>query len=176
MSWHRRIDSVLAHSATKREAAEALGVHGSTLGSYVIERRSDLHARWRSLPSDGAFAMAGNRKPPKATSTPANAEMAALVGAAAEVAPPDPDFPTSANCLRLMLAMFRLSGTLNWPRGYVRGIMLALEDAGCATTTQRVVRWYRSKLSTDPEVRLGRKSYLDGFEREIELLCERAYR
>ena len=176
MSWHNRIDAAMASAATKREAAESLAVHGTTLGSYISERRPDLHARWRSLPSDGAFAMAGERTPPRATGTTAQADMDAVVAAAARIAPPHPSYPTCANCLRLMLAMYRVSGTLNWPRGYVRGVMLALEDAGCPPTTQRVVRWYRSKLSSDPDMQVGGGSYYSGFEAEIAALSARAYR
>ena len=76
--------------------------------------------------------------------------MRELVAEALAELPPDPDLPQRANVVRLMLGMWYVSGSLRWPRGWVRQVMVGLEGSGCAVPNPTVCRWYRSALAQDP--------------------------
>ena len=76
--------------------------------------------------------------------------MLELVAEALAEFPPDPGLSQRANVVRLMLGMWYVSGTLTWPRGWVRQVMVGLRDRGCDVPNPTVCRWYRSALAQDP--------------------------
>lgn len=73
-----------------------------------------------------------------------------LVAEAARDHPPDPAASDRANVVRLMLSMWNVSGTMRFPRGWTREMMLELGRRGCAVPNAKVLRWYRSKVADDP--------------------------
>jgi hypothetical protein len=77
-------------------------------------------------------------------------EAKALVAEALEEAPLDPTSPQGGNVVRLLSAMWFVCGTLNFPRGWVREVQLAMRDADCPVPTPASCRWYRSALIVDP--------------------------
>jgi hypothetical protein len=86
----------------------------------------------------------------------AQAESDALVAeAAADLAAAgyglSPDHFIRHNVVRLLVAMFAITGTMDFRRGWVRSVMLALDEAGCTHSTQVTLRWFRSNLVRDPE-------------------------
>lgn len=50
----------------------------------------------------------------------------------------------------LIAKAYNISGTIMWPRGWVREAMLVLGAAGCTVSTAQIVRWYRSHISEAP--------------------------
>ncbi len=76
--------------------------------------------------------------------------MRELVAEALAELPPDPGLSQRANVVRLMLGMWYVSGTIRWPRGWVRQVMAGLGGRGCEVPSPSVCRWYRSALAQDP--------------------------
>tara|TARA_R110002049_G_scaffold67291_5_gene174786 strand:+ start:2157 stop:2540 length:384 start_codon:yes stop_codon:yes gene_type:complete len=62
----------------------------------------------------------------------------------------DPDASTRSNMVGLIAHAYHISGTIHWPRGWVREAMLVLDAAGCTVPTAQIVRWYRSRISEAP--------------------------
>src|SRR5262249_46719423 len=140
------IEDVLGAAATKREAAARLGMTGGALASRMI-RETRLLKRWRALPADGAFAGRDTSLPRPCRS---QADADALVAEAALDPPSDPSAPQRVNIVRLLLAMYAISGSVRFPRGWTRALILAMETAGARPPTVKVARWYRSRLSDAP--------------------------
>ncbi|MDF2231583.1 hypothetical protein P2H44_03365 [Albimonas sp. CAU 1670] len=142
----RRLEEVLATSATKREAAERLGV----TPSYARDRaeKAGLLETWRGLPSGLAFAGPSCGGLPTATKRQAEAD--ALIAEALQDAPLDPLASQASSIVGLLLAAYAITGSIAFPRGWVRGVMLAFEREGLRVPSAHSVRWYRSKLNADP--------------------------
>jgi hypothetical protein len=64
----------------------------------------------------------------------------------------------AANCrqatARLMVEMWNVQGSWNWPRGWVRPFMLALDGAGFPTTRE-MARWHRCHVRANPDLFRG---------------------
>ena len=63
---------------------------------------------------------------------------------------PRPDMRASDNVLRIALGMWFVGGSLNFPRGWVRSVMVACRAAGAPHPNPKCIRWYRSKLRDAP--------------------------
>lgn len=65
--------------------------------------------------------------------------------------PIDPSGTRRAALVRLLAGVWLHNGrSINFPHGYVRAVMLAVEGAGMHRPTRPVVRWHRSALQDDP--------------------------
>jgi hypothetical protein len=131
----------------------ALGVAADNLNCLVHTSHPELLPLWRKLPAGGAYRGCGTELP---RSHRFQRESDALVAeAAADLAeagyPLSPTHSVRQNVVRLLVAMFAITGTLNLRRGWVRSVMLAIEAAGCPATTATATRWYRVSLADDPE-------------------------
>lgn len=150
----KKIIDAIAASATKREAASALGLTGARVSSLVYESRDGALARaWSDLPSGGAFAGASTEVPGPCTDQAAADDLVAEAVA---------DSPIVLTCnqrecvVGLMLAMFNITGTMAFPRGWVRAVMLAFDAAGHpARPTPSSLRWYRRQLQNEPTTFAG---------------------
>lgn len=69
---------------------------------------------------------------------------------AADDAQLDPDASMRSNVVTLLAHAWNVSGTIHWPRGWVREAMLVLATAGCGVPTAQIMRWYRSRISEAP--------------------------
>lgn len=63
---------------------------------------------------------------------------------------PRPDLRASDNVLRIALGMWFVGGSLNFPRGWVRSVMVACRAVGAPHPNPKCIRWYRSKLRDTP--------------------------
>ncbi|MCC5957690.1 MAG: hypothetical protein JJU07_16440 [Natronohydrobacter sp.] len=63
---------------------------------------------------------------------------------------PRPDLRASDNVLRIVVGTWFVSGTLDFPRGWVRSVMVACRAAGAAHPNAKCIRWYRSKMRDTP--------------------------
>ena len=169
--WQDRVTDAVQSAETKREACEVIGVNGTLLHSHIHQRRPDLSDKWRSLPAAGCFSDS-SMEPPGPVSD--QSVMDELVENACKIATPEPSVTQVRNCVRLMLAMYRVAGSLNWHRGWVRAVMLAFEAHDCKVPTSRNLRWYRCRLATEPDL-VRAERYGDGFEGEIERIYANAY-
>lgn len=150
--WTGSLDEALATARDKRGAAERLGVHAGTVRSYIEKHRPELMERWSALPAGGAFA--GRRGVPMARPGQARADELvdeALADLAAAGWPLSPHNPQKHDVVRLVLQLYAITGSIALPYGWVRSTIVAMRDAGCAAPTPASVRWYRSKLSTEPD-------------------------
>lgn len=82
---------------------------------------------------------------------PRQAEADALVAEALADCRLQPEASQRWNATRILWALYRLTGTMNWPRGWVRSCMLALGNAGAWVPTAAVLRWYRIRMMDVPE-------------------------
>jgi hypothetical protein len=57
---------------------------------------------------------------------------------------------TRSRVVRLLCAVFEVSGGLNLRRGWVGRVQEVLADAGAPVPSPRILRCYRSRLSDDP--------------------------
>lgn len=147
--WHGRVDEALARAATKREAAEALGVPVAALHGHLYSARPDTYRRvWRALPSGGAYA-GRDRGLPGPSRRQAEAD-ALVAEAASDVGHLSPCAPSRHTIVRLLLGIYAITGSLDLPRGWVRAVLRTLAEADCPPTTPSVVRWYRTVLASDP--------------------------
>lgn len=62
----------------------------------------------------------------------------------------DPEASMRSNMVCLISHAWNISGSIMWPRGWVREAMLVLDAAGCEVPTPHIVRWYRSRISESP--------------------------
>jgi len=174
--WHDMVDEAFLQADSKRSAAEYLSVPATTLNSHLGSNRPDLLVKWRSMPSDGAYRIPRPGTLPKKGNAQRQERMDRLVAEAARMELPDPDAPAVTNTVRLLLAMYRISGTVGWHRGWVRAIMVELRKSSAHVSSAHTIRWYRSRLVADPcgpIVCGGNRA--DGFADEIEALADRAY-
>lgn len=74
----------------------------------------------------------------------------ALVDDAAAVTDLRADLSARSNVVRLMLAMYRANGSLNWRRGWADRMREVLGERGLPVPSGKVLRWYRSNLSANP--------------------------
>jgi hypothetical protein len=153
------IEAALRSCSTKREVAEKLGMTGNGLGArlFTLPR---LRAIWRRLPADGAFAGRDNTTPKPCRSQD---DADALVAEALADAPIDPTVAQRVNMVRLMLAMYSISGSMLFPRGWARAVILAFESARADVPTLKSIRWYRSHLSDAP----SRFANVPGIDRQL---------
>lgn len=140
------IEAALGSSTTKREVADKLGMTGNGLGASLF-RIPKLRAMWRRLPADGAFAGRDNATPKPSRS---QHDADALVAEALVDAPIDPNASQRINLARIIFAMYSISGSMMFPRGWARAVILAFEAAGAKAPTLKSIRWYRSHLSDAP--------------------------
>lgn len=76
--------------------------------------------------------------------------MRAMVAEAAADAPLDPSASQNQNIALLLLAMFAVTGTMHWPRGWVQAAQEEFLRAGCCVPTREILRWFRSRVQDDP--------------------------
>jgi len=62
----------------------------------------------------------------------------------------DPKASMRSNLVTIIAHAWNISGTIRWPRGWCRELMLVLDAAGCEVPSPRVLRWYRSRISEAP--------------------------
>lgn len=74
----------------------------------------------------------------------------ALVKEALEDFPPSPDFSMRANAVRLLVGMWFVQGSMNFPRGWVAPAMQAFIESGVDCPNARCWRSYRSDLVENP--------------------------
>ncbi len=55
------------------------------------------------------------------------------------------------NVARVMAEMYYICGTMYWPRGWVRALMVAMAPHGL-DATQASMRWYRNSLKDNPTI------------------------
>lgn len=143
------MDAIRA-SATKREAAALIGKHAARISCLVYAANDGALARaWSDLPAGGAFAGAPVSVPRRFT---AQAKADDLVAEAIADSPIDITWNQRESVVNLMLATFNITGTMAFPRGWVRAMMLAFEAAGhphCPTPSS--LRWYRRQLQDEPQ-------------------------
>jgi hypothetical protein len=65
--------------------------------------------------------------------------------------PLDPDRSQRWNIVRLLFAVYNITGTLDWSRGWMDHVIAALVAAGVGAPKHTVVGWYRSQMIDDPE-------------------------
>ena len=145
------VREALLGSRTKREAAERLGKHASCINCSVRED-PELVSLWRALPADGAYSGRAAGLP---RSVPNQAECDALLAEAADDLtraghPVDPANHQRHDAVRLLLAVYAITGTLSLQRGWVRSLMATLTAAGHGQPSSKGVRWYRYTLANDP--------------------------
>lgn len=170
MSGRAGLARAVLGSATKREAAQRMGLSAAGVRARVEGAAPELLPAWRALPAGGAFSGGGARSLPPPTRTQAAAD--ALVAWALAAAAPHPANSQRANAVPLLVAMADEAGGLCWPRGWVRSVILALEAAGCAPPSPKVLRWFRGRLAADPD----EFERVDGVDAEaLARLSERAY-
>ncbi|SFJ33596.1 hypothetical protein SAMN05216258_1428 [Albimonas pacifica] len=78
------------------------------------------------------------------------AEAGALFSEALQDAPLDPLASQVSNIVGLLLAAYAITGSIVFPRGWVREVMLAFEREGLKVPSAHTLRWYRCKLDTQP--------------------------
>lgn len=142
------IIEVVRSSSSKREAANRLQTSGNSLSARINVHIRELVPIWKDLPADGAFA-GKDRTIPKPARTQLQAD--ALVAEAVQDSPLYPHEAQRANVARLIFAMFAITGSMNFPRGWARAVILAFEAAGAKAPTNKAIRWYRSRIAEDPE-------------------------
>lgn len=162
----------LRYCSTKREAAERLGCSAAGVRSRIETARPELLDLWRAMPAGGAFAGRGRLPAPGPTRTQDAADL--LVARALEAAPPlSAGRNQRENVVPLMCAMVERCGGFGWPRGWVRSVMVAFEDAGLPSPPSTVLRWFRSRLATDPECFLCVAGVDHGLLTEVAALAYR---
>ncbi|MEM7470975.1 MAG: hypothetical protein AAF340_06430 [Pseudomonadota bacterium] len=144
--------------------AELLGTSACALNS-TIYKRPELAVVWRRMPADGAFAgrFAGLPRPIGSQSVADGLVAEAIADLAATGHPLDPKNSQASDALRLILAMYAITGTMNFARGWVRSAMVALAGARGVMPSAKVVRWYKSNLASDPTAALD----LPGVDNEL---------
>lgn len=80
----------------------------------------------------------------------AEAELKKLFAEAGADATLDPEASMRSNMVCIIAHAWNISGTIMWPRGWCRELMLTLDAAGCEVPTPHIVRWYRSRISEAP--------------------------
>lgn len=58
--------------------------------------------------------------------------------------------PQVHNATKLILAFYRVNGSMNFPRGWIRSAMTEFSKAGVNPPTRSSITWYRQRLSDDP--------------------------
>ncbi len=149
-----RLSNTLLASRTKREAAGRLRTDATRINS-AVQRHPELVEIWRRLPADGAYA-GREAGLPRPSSTDAQSECDALVKEALEDLaaagyPLSSEVPIRHDTVRLILAMYAIAGTINFRRGWVRAVMLAMQASGRPMMSSKAIRWHRSALITDPD-------------------------
>lgn len=144
----------LLGSGSKREVAERLGQDATRINS-AVRRDPELLRLWQALPADGAYA-GREAGLPRPSSAGAQAESDALVAeASVDLAaagyPLSSGVPIRHDTVRLILAMYAIAGAINFRRGWVRAVMLAMQASGRPMMSSKAIRWHRSALITDPE-------------------------
>lgn len=142
------MDAIIA-CATKREVASTLDLTGARVSSLVYESGDRALARaWSDLPAGGAFAGTSTEMPGACT---VQAAADALVAEAIADAPIDLTWNQRECVVGVMLAMFNITGTMKFPRGWVRAVMLAFDAAGHPVRpTPASLRWYRRQIQNEP--------------------------
>ncbi len=74
-------------------------------------------------------------------------EADALVAEAATDFPPCPHLPQRHNIVRLFQGVYFITGSINFPRGWVRAVQLEIQKAGALVPTPEVCRWMRSQCA-----------------------------
>lgn len=74
-------------------------------------------------------------------------EADALVAEAAADFPPSPDLPQRHNVVRLVQGVYFITGSMNFPRGWVRAVQSEISRAGALVPTAAVCRWIRSQCT-----------------------------
>jgi hypothetical protein len=146
----KAVKDAIAAFATKREVAAALGVTASHIASLVHSCGDhSLQESWRGLPADGAFAGVSRNMP---ASWRHQNEADELVAEAIADWPIDVTWNQRECVVGVLLAMFNITGSMAFPRGWVRSVMLAFDAAGHSLPpTPCSLRWYRRKLQHEPE-------------------------
>lgn len=145
------LEAAIDRCDTKREVAEAVGRDASILNSIIYHDRS-LRPRWQALPADGAFAGRFSGMP---RAIERQVELDGLVAEAvadldAAGNPICSENPQNHDAIRLLLAMYAITGSMNFKRGWVRSTMVALTDGRGTMPSAKVMRWYKSNLVSDP--------------------------
>lgn len=145
-----KIIEAIAASQTKAEVASILGVSAACIGGSVHKTNDpSLRAAWRKLPADGAFAGISKDAPGPAHSQD---EADALVAEALVDAPIDVTANQRECIVLLMLALFNITGSMSFPRGWVRALILAFNASNHPVRpTPASLRWYRLQLQNEPQ-------------------------
>lgn len=81
---------------------------------------------------------------------------------------PLPDLPPASNAVRIIVGCWYVSGTLGFPRGWVRPIMVACRAAGASHPNAKCLRWYRSKVADSPSYFMGMRGVPRDLLQQIE--------
>lgn len=97
----------------------------------------------------------GSTRPPKKSTRQGEAD-ALVAEAVSDALARGPFSPVSMrqNVIRVMAEMYYVCGTMYWPRGWVRALMVAMAPHGL-DTTQASMRWYRNSLKDNPIIYEG---------------------
>ena len=68
-----------------------------------------------------------------------------LIAEAAADFPPSPGLPQRHNVVRLVQGVYFITGSMNFPRGWVRAVQSEIGRAGALVPTAAVCRWIRSQ-------------------------------
>jgi hypothetical protein len=141
-------------SATKREVATMIGRTAARISSLVLEASDgSLTKAWSGLPAGGAFAGASVSVP---TPYASQAHADALVAEAIADSPIEITWNQRECVVNLLLAMFNITGSMAFPRGWVRSVMLAFDAAEHPVPpTPSSLRWYRRQLQNEPQTFAG---------------------
>lgn len=81
---------------------------------------------------------------------------------------PLPGLPARNNAVRLMVGCWFASGSVAYPRGWVRAVMLACREAGAPHPNHKCLRWYRSRLRECPSYFAGTRGVPDELLAQME--------
>lgn len=134
--------------STKREVAEALGIGAGSIRQICENTSPELLRDWKDLPSDGVFVCSKAIPKPCRDQDRTDAIVAKAISDALAKKPFDKGIQRWT-ILRVLLSLFAVSRSLNFPNGWVRAALIQLKPHGVETTPS-VMRWYRSQLASNP--------------------------
>lgn len=77
-------------------------------------------------------------------------DIQALVREACEDSPLDRKRPERDNVVLLMLALYNITGSLDWPGDWLSAVSSAFVEAKAALPSRSTLSWYRNQLRDDP--------------------------
>lgn len=83
--------------------------------------------------------------------TPGQEDVDSIVEEAFEDVRLRDDETQGVRMLKLLLAIYAITGTIKFPRGWKRAIMIGLHKAGLHVPSPESLGWYRTRLMRDPE-------------------------